>query len=72
MEKTCINVMGMVGLLVLGGSIEFITYYAVQSPIIFYILCFVCRCNDYVKAWKRLTVKRAPNILTIALKRFQV
>ncbi|KAI4337216.1 hypothetical protein L6164_015661 [Bauhinia variegata] len=28
-------------------------------------------CNDYVKAWKRLTVKRAPNILTIALKRFQ-
>lgn len=30
------------------------------------------RCNDYVKAWKRLTVRRAPNILTIALKRFQV
>ncbi|MED6203637.1 hypothetical protein PIB30_001335 [Stylosanthes scabra] len=29
------------------------------------------RCKDYVKAWKRLTVKRAPNILTIALKRFQ-
>ncbi|KAM6541955.1 hypothetical protein CsatB_006402 [Cannabis sativa] len=29
------------------------------------------RCNDYVKASKRLTVKRAPNILTIALKRFQ-
>ncbi|KAI9118558.1 hypothetical protein K1719_010890 [Acacia pycnantha] len=28
-------------------------------------------CNDYVKAWKRLTVKSAPNILTIALKRFQ-
>ncbi|KAK3210460.1 hypothetical protein Dsin_015166 [Dipteronia sinensis] len=28
-------------------------------------------CNDYVKAWKRLTVKRAPNVLTIALKRFQ-
>ncbi|KAK4782840.1 hypothetical protein SAY86_007214 [Trapa natans] len=28
-------------------------------------------CNDYVKAWKRLTVHRAPNILTIALKRFQ-
>ncbi|EXB74929.1 Ubiquitin carboxyl-terminal hydrolase 19 [Morus notabilis] len=28
-------------------------------------------CNDYVKAWKRLTVKRAPNILTVALKRFQ-
>ncbi|PON73149.1 Ubiquitinyl hydrolase [Parasponia andersonii] len=28
-------------------------------------------CNDYVKAWKRLTVKQAPNILTIALKRFQ-
>ncbi|KAJ0091249.1 hypothetical protein Patl1_12663 [Pistacia atlantica] len=28
-------------------------------------------CNDYVKAWKRLTVRRAPNILTIALKRFQ-
>ncbi|MED6144856.1 hypothetical protein PIB30_019476 [Stylosanthes scabra] len=28
-------------------------------------------CKDYVKAWKRLTVNRAPNILTIALKRFQ-
>ncbi|XP_061374902.1 ubiquitin carboxyl-terminal hydrolase 18-like [Gastrolobium bilobum] len=28
-------------------------------------------CKGYVKAWKRLTVKRAPNILTIALKRFQ-
>ncbi|CAL0321865.1 unnamed protein product [Lupinus luteus] len=28
-------------------------------------------CKDYVKAWKRFTVKRAPNILTIALKRFQ-
>ncbi|KAK4775152.1 hypothetical protein SAY86_010087 [Trapa natans] len=32
--------------------------------------CF-CRCNDYVKAWKRLTVRHAPNILTVALKRFQ-
>ncbi|KAH0707541.1 hypothetical protein KY290_012055 [Solanum tuberosum] len=29
------------------------------------------RCNDYVKAWKRLTILEAPNILTIALKRFQ-
>ncbi|XP_016514910.1 ubiquitin carboxyl-terminal hydrolase 18 [Nicotiana tabacum] len=28
-------------------------------------------CNDYVKAWKCLMVRRAPNILTIALKRFQ-
>ncbi|XP_020103447.1 ubiquitin carboxyl-terminal hydrolase 18-like [Ananas comosus] len=28
-------------------------------------------CNDYVKAWKRLTVHQAPNILTITLKRFQ-
>lgn len=28
-------------------------------------------CNDYVKASKRLTIKQAPNILTIALKRFQ-
>ncbi|KAE8687433.1 Ubiquitin carboxyl-terminal hydrolase 19 [Hibiscus syriacus] len=28
-------------------------------------------CNDYVKAWKRLTMRWAPNILTIALKRFQ-
>ncbi|KAF8400412.1 hypothetical protein HHK36_013710 [Tetracentron sinense] len=28
-------------------------------------------CDDYVKAWKRLTIHRAPNILTIALKRFQ-
>eukprot|EP01018_Ginkgo_biloba_P007129 Gb_38396 [translate_table: standard] len=29
------------------------------------------RCNAYVKAWKRLTVHRPPNILTVALKRFQ-
>lgn len=28
-------------------------------------------CNDYVLAWKRLSVHMAPNILTIALKRFQ-
>ncbi|CAL5332035.1 unnamed protein product [Camellia sinensis] len=28
-------------------------------------------CNEYVMAWKRLTVRRVPNILTIALKRFQ-
>ncbi|EOY29251.1 PREDICTED: ubiquitin carboxyl-terminal hydrolase 18 isoform X2 [Theobroma cacao] len=28
-------------------------------------------CNDYVKAWKRLSVRWAPNVLTIALKRFQ-
>ncbi|CAM6039740.1 unnamed protein product [Sphagnum compactum] len=28
-------------------------------------------CNSYVKAQKRLTVHEAPNILTIALKRFQ-
>lgn len=29
-------------------------------------------CNSYVKAQKRLTVHEAPNILTVALKRFQV
>ncbi|GAB2276104.1 hypothetical protein Dimus_010845 [Dionaea muscipula] len=29
------------------------------------------RCDDYVTAWKRLSVHQAPNILTIALKRFQ-
>ncbi|XP_065849558.1 ubiquitin carboxyl-terminal hydrolase 18 [Euphorbia lathyris] len=28
-------------------------------------------CNEYVKAWKRLTIRQPPNILTIALKRFQ-
>ncbi|PIA58902.1 hypothetical protein AQUCO_00400035v1 [Aquilegia coerulea] len=28
-------------------------------------------CNDYVKASKRLAIHHAPNILTIALKRFQ-
>ncbi|KAF3775481.1 Ubiquitin carboxyl-terminal hydrolase 19 [Nymphaea thermarum] len=28
-------------------------------------------CNGYVTAWKRLTVHQAPNVLTIALKRFQ-
>jgi ubiquitin C-terminal hydrolase len=30
------------------------------------------RCDDYVKACKRLSIRCAPNILTIALKRFQV
>jgi hypothetical protein len=30
------------------------------------------RCNAYVKADKRLTLHEAPNVLTIALKRFQV
>ncbi|CAH9120126.1 unnamed protein product [Cuscuta epithymum] len=29
------------------------------------------KCNDYVGAWKRLLICQAPNILTIALKRFQ-
>ncbi|KAL0687174.1 hypothetical protein Bca4012_086851 [Brassica carinata] len=29
------------------------------------------RCNDYVKACKRLTIRRPPNVLTIALKRFK-
>ncbi|KAL1221439.1 Ubiquitin carboxyl-terminal hydrolase 19 [Cardamine amara subsp. amara] len=29
------------------------------------------RCNDYVKACKQLSIRCAPNILTIALKRFQ-
>ncbi|KAI3756115.1 hypothetical protein L1987_55929 [Smallanthus sonchifolius] len=28
-------------------------------------------CNDYVLAWKRLNINMAPNILTIAFKRFQ-
>ncbi|KAG9147014.1 hypothetical protein Leryth_005270 [Lithospermum erythrorhizon] len=28
-------------------------------------------CNEYVTAWKRLSVRLPPNILTIALKRFQ-
>ncbi|KAK9130209.1 hypothetical protein Sjap_010696 [Stephania japonica] len=28
-------------------------------------------CNDYVKARKRLTIHQAPNVLTVALKRFQ-
>ncbi|VVB08902.1 unnamed protein product [Arabis nemorensis] len=29
------------------------------------------RCNDYVKACKRLSIRCAPNILTVTLKRFQ-
>lgn len=29
------------------------------------------RCNAYVRARKQLTVYEAPNVLTIALKRFQ-
>jgi ubiquitin carboxyl-terminal hydrolase 36/42 len=29
-------------------------------------------CNSFVNAHKRLTVYEAPNILTVALKRFQV
>lgn len=40
--------------------------------IIYFAIYFFCRCNGYVTAWKRLTVHQAPNILTIALKRFQV
>lgn len=28
-------------------------------------------CKAYVRAWKRLTIDQAPNVLTIALKRFQ-
>ncbi|XP_057539202.1 ubiquitin carboxyl-terminal hydrolase 19-like [Amaranthus tricolor] len=28
-------------------------------------------CKDYVRAWKHLTIHQAPNVLTIALKRFQ-
>ncbi|KAF8110864.1 hypothetical protein N665_0078s0057 [Sinapis alba] len=29
------------------------------------------RCSDYVKACKRLTIRRPPNVLTVALKRFK-
>ncbi|KAG2243226.1 hypothetical protein Bca4012_022646 [Brassica carinata] len=29
------------------------------------------RCSDYVRACKRLTIRRPPNVLTIALKRFK-
>jgi hypothetical protein len=46
----------------------FLRYFAVCK----HVLLLLGRCQDYVKAWKRLTVKCAPNILTIALKRFQV
>ncbi|CAK9171625.1 unnamed protein product, partial [Ilex paraguariensis] len=28
-------------------------------------------CNDYVLAWKRLSIRRAPNVLTIALKEWR-
>lgn len=30
------------------------------------------RCGSYEKARKKLTILEAPNVLTIALKRFQV
>ena len=30
------------------------------------------RCKSYEKAKKKMTVSEAPNVLTIALKRFQV
>ncbi|GFZ08201.1 ubiquitin-specific protease 18 [Actinidia rufa] len=43
----------------------------VCSSIVFYPKGLYSRCNDYVMAWKRLTVRRPPNVLTIALKRFQ-
>lgn len=33
---------------------------------------FLVRCKSYEKAKKKLTIIEAPNILTIALKRFQV
>lgn len=36
------------------------------------LLLFFIRCKSYEKAKKKLTILEAPNILTIALKRFQV
>lgn len=33
---------------------------------------FILRCKSYEKAKKKLTVSEAPNVLTVALKRFQV
>lgn len=37
-----------------------------------YYVYYMSRCNSYERAKKKLTVSEAPNILTIALKRFQV
>lgn len=53
-------------------------YFETLSPCIFKSIqlhCFTLshfRCKSYEKARKRLTIFEAPNVLTIALKRFQV
>ena len=46
----------------------FVKNLSIKKP----VFSFFYRCDAYVKAWKRLVIHKAPNILTIALKRFQV
>ena len=55
----------------------FLFTFAPFHPIVSFLIRCICdpisfRCNSYVKARKRLSILEAPNILTIALKRFQV
>ncbi|CAL5390247.1 unnamed protein product [Camellia sinensis] len=50
---------------------ECLDLFTVREHFMEIIYINVMGCNEYVMAWKRLTVRRPPNILTIALKRFQ-
>lgn len=43
-----------------------------SSSLYLFVILISFRCKSYVKAKKRLSILEAPNILTIALKRFQV
>jgi len=48
-----------------------IQFFVGQILILLALLCLF-RCKSYERAKKKLTIEEAPNILTIALKRYQV
>ena len=48
-----------------------IQFFFGQILILLALLCLF-RCKSYERAKKKLTIEEAPNILTIALKRYQV
>lgn len=64
------------------SSLKCFLSYVVNSDmlIVFYNLSlqlppfsiFGCRCKSYERARKKMTILEAPNVLTIALKRYQV
>lgn len=45
--------------------------YGINDDMVMLLLIYLIRCKSYEKAKKKLTILEAPNILTIALKRFQ-